>query len=47
MKRTKEPPGLEVYYDTLKEIFRLQSGIMTATLTHSGERGRNDEWTPY
>ncbi len=43
MKRTKEPPGLEVYYDTLKEIFRLQSGIMTATLTHSGERGRNDE----
>jgi hypothetical protein len=43
MKRTKEPPGIEVYYDTLTEIFRLQSGIMTATLTHSGERGRNDE----
>lgn len=43
MKRTKESPGITVYYNTLTEIFRLQSGIMTATLTHSGERGRNDE----
>ncbi len=43
MHRTKESPGIKVYYDTLTKIFRLQSGIMTAALTHSGERGRNDE----
>ena len=43
MNRTKDSPGLKLYYDTQTEIFRLQSRIMTGVLTHSGERGRNDE----
>lgn len=43
MRRTKKSPGLKLYYDTLTEIFRLQSSIMTSVLTHSGERGENDE----
>lgn len=43
MTRTKDAPGLQVYYEAQKNIFKLQSEIMTGVLTHSGERGRNDE----
>jgi hypothetical protein len=43
MNRKKDSPGLKLYYETQAEIFRLQSRILTGVLTHSGERGRNDE----
>jgi len=43
MKRTKDAPGLQLYYDALQEIFSKQSSVLTGVLTHYGERGRNDE----
>ena len=43
MKRTKNSPGIKLYYETLQEIFDKQSKILTGVLTHYGERGRNDE----
>jgi hypothetical protein len=36
-------PGVEAYYDTLQQIFQLQSKILTGVLPHYGERGANDE----
>jgi hypothetical protein len=43
MPRTKDTPGVVRYYETLQRIFRLESEVLTASLPHSGERGRNDE----
>lgn len=43
MARKKEPPGVSLYYETLRQIFELQSKILTAVIPHAGERGRNDE----
>ncbi|TMQ30148.1 MAG: hypothetical protein E6K65_06360 [Nitrospirae bacterium] len=43
MKRKTVSPGTQAYYDALKRIFELESGVLTATLPHAGERGRNDE----
>ena len=43
MKRKTDSPGTQAYYDALKHIFELESGVLTATLPHAGERGRNDE----
>jgi uncharacterized protein DUF6602 len=43
MKRRTGGPGTQAYYDALKQIFELESGVLTATLPHAGERGRNDE----
>ncbi|MBI3547192.1 MAG: hypothetical protein HY081_11480 [Gammaproteobacteria bacterium] len=43
MKRRTGSPGTLAYYNALKHIFELESGILTATLPHAGERGRNDE----
>ena len=43
MKRKKDSPGTQAYYDALRHIFELESGILTAVLPHAGERGRNDE----
>ncbi|OOO02108.1 MAG: hypothetical protein USCGTAYLOR_01682 [Chromatiales bacterium USCg_Taylor] len=43
MKRRTGRPGTQAYYDALKHIFELESGVLTATLPHAGERGRNDE----
>lgn len=43
MKRKTDSPGTQAYYDALKRIFELESGVLTATLPHAGERGRNDE----
>jgi hypothetical protein len=43
MSRTKESPGIKLYYDTLQDIFKIQSSVLTGALTHNGERGRNDE----
>lgn len=43
MKRKKDSPGIKIYYDTLQDIFKNQSSVLTGVLTHYGERGRNDE----
>ncbi|MBX9905785.1 MAG: hypothetical protein K2Y31_15655 [Burkholderiales bacterium] len=43
MKRKTGSPGVHAYYDALRRIFELESGILTAALPHAGERGRNDE----
>lgn len=43
MSRKKEGPGIKLYYDTLQDNFKNQSSVLTAALTHFGERGRNDE----
>lgn len=43
MNRKKESPGIELYYNTLQDIFKMQSSVFTGVLTHNGERGRNDE----
>ena len=43
MKRRTGSPGTQAYYDALKHIVELESGVLTATLPHAGERGRNDE----
>lgn len=43
MKRKTDSPGTQAYYDALKRIFDLESGILTGVLPHAGERGRNDE----
>src|SRR4051812_48390915 len=43
MARTKGSPGRAAYFDALQRIFHLESEILTATLPHAGERGRNDE----
>src|SRR6266566_743017 len=43
MKRSLETPGTQAYFDALTRVFALESGVLTATLPHPGERGRNDE----
>ena len=43
MTRTKEPTGVDAYFNALEKIFELQSEILTGVLPHYGERGRNDE----
>jgi hypothetical protein len=43
MTRRSDSPGTKAYYEALQSIFRLESGVLTATLPHMGERGRNDE----
>ena len=43
MARTRKSPGSAKYYDALRKVFKLQSGILTAALPHAGERGSNDE----
>ena len=43
MARTAATPGTTAYYDALRAIFKLESEVLTATLPHAGERGRNDE----
>ena len=43
MARTADTPGTAAYYNALRSIFELESKILTATLPHAGERGRNDE----
>jgi hypothetical protein len=41
--RKADSPGTIAYYDALQKIFALESEVLTATLPHRGERGRNDE----
>lgn len=43
MARTANPPGTKAYYEALRRIFELESRVLTASLPHRGERGRNDE----
>ncbi|MCS6287075.1 MAG: hypothetical protein H8K08_16775 [Nitrospira sp.] len=43
MARTADPPGTKAYYEALRSIFELESRVLTASLPHRGERGRNDE----
>lgn len=43
MTRRAQSPGTTAYYEALRRIFQLESQVLTATLPHSGERGRNDE----
>lgn len=43
MARKIDSPGTKAYYEALQSIFHLESGVLTATLPHMGERGRNDE----
>ena len=43
MTRRAHSPGTTAYYEALRSIFQLESEVLTATLPHSGERGRNDE----
>lgn len=43
MSRKRESPGIHKYYSALEQIFQIQSDVLTGVLTHSGERGRNDE----
>jgi hypothetical protein len=43
MVRKINSPGTKAYYEALQSIFHLESGVLTATLPHMGERGRNDE----
>lgn len=43
MARTADPPGTKAYYEALRNIFELESRVLTASLPHRGERGRNDE----
>lgn len=37
------PTGIVAYFKAIKEIFELQSKVLTGALPHYGERGRNDE----
>jgi hypothetical protein len=41
--RGKESPGAAKYFQTLGEVFDLESKVLTAVLPHMGERGANDE----
>jgi len=41
--RKAHSPGTTAYYEALRKIFELESLVLTATLPHRGERGRNDE----
>ena len=41
--RKAHSPGTSAYYEALRRIFELESQVLTATLPHRGERGRNDE----
>ena len=43
MARTANPAGTKAYYEALRNIFALESRVLTASLPHRGERGRNDE----
>lgn len=43
MKRKKGTPGIKLYYEVLQDLFCRHSKVLTAVLTHYGERGRNDE----
>ena len=43
MARKASTPGTKACYEALQSIFSLESGVLTATLPHMGERGRNDE----
>ena len=43
MTNRPESPGVEAYYETLRKIFELQSGVLTGVLPHYGERGENNE----
>ena len=43
MARTAQRPEVATYYAALQSIFGKQSDILTAALSHYGERGRNDE----
>lgn len=43
MTRKAHSPGTTAYYEALRRIFELESLVLTATLPHRGERGRNDE----
>ena len=43
MARTAHSPGIKAYYEALRDIFALESRVLTASLPHRGERGRNDE----
>jgi hypothetical protein len=42
-ERPVKTPSIKNYYSALQAQFRLQSGILTDVLPHSGERGRNNE----
>lgn len=37
------PTGLAAYFKAIKDIFELQTKVLTGALPHYGERGRNDE----
>jgi hypothetical protein len=37
------PTGLAAYFKAIKDIFALQTKVLTGALPHYGERGRNDE----
>lgn len=37
------PTGLAAYFQTINDIFALQTKFLTGALPHYGERGRNDE----
>lgn len=37
------PTGLAAYFNTIKDIFELQTKVLIGALPHYGERGRNDE----
>src|SRR6186997_481007 len=41
--RGAESPGAAAYFETLAEVFKLESRVLTAVLPHRGERGANDE----
>ncbi len=43
-RATKDSPtGLTAYLKAIKDIFELQTKVLTGVLPHYGERGRNDE----
>lgn len=37
------PTGIVAYFKAIREIFELQTKVLTGALPHYGERGRNDE----
>jgi hypothetical protein len=36
-------PGVQAYFDTLRNLFALESHVLSGALPHYGERGANDE----
>jgi hypothetical protein len=43
MSRKPTLPGVRAYFDTMREIFALESKVLSGSLPHYGERGANDE----